>query len=150
MTPSASNQQQFNDGQIQFGCIVATLKYSASPGSTAAASYALIRGTYVFEDFTPSRPTKRIQQRDEIGGPRGQVLVTEFSEASAVVQWNDSTQAPPQVGDVFTAIVNSVIGTEYWVVGSLSEPKKQEDYWKSNLTCHKVINPNTIPNFTPQ
>ena len=45
--------------------------------------------------------------------------------------------------------VNATIGAEYWIVGNVSTPKKQEDYWKSNLTLHKAINPSVIPNFTP-
>lgn len=149
MTPVASTAQIINDGQIQYGSYLATIKYSATPGTTRIDEYASTRGVYLFEDFTPTRATKLIRQYDEIGGPRGQVLLAAFNDATAVCQYNDAAQMAPQPGDVFELTVDATIGAEYWIVGNVITPKKQDEYWKANLTLHKAINPSVVPNFTP-
>lgn len=150
MTPSASTQQLFNDGQIQYGSLgPQTFKYSASPQSTAVASYGSTRGVFLIEDFNARRPSKLKEVPDEIGGPRGQYAVKQNATATAVIQFNDSASANPQNGDVFSASLETEIGTEYWIIHALDRAYKMEDYWKVTATFTKVINPTAIPNFTP-
>jgi hypothetical protein len=150
MTPSASTQQVINDGQIQYGSMTIQIVYSVSPGSTAISAFATVRGTYILEDFTVNRPTKLLRQRDEIGAPRGQVLVSDFTDGTATLQLNDSAANNPQKGDVFSLTLETEIGIEYWIIGALGAPYKQEDYWKRTLTLHKAVNPTVVPNFTPK
>ena len=149
MTPSPSTAQVINDGQIQYGSKIVNIVYSASPGSTAISAFATARGTYILEDLAINRPTKLIRQRDEIGGPRGQVLVQDFVDGTAMLQLNDSASNNPQKGDVFSLTLEAEIGLEYFIIGGLGAPYKQEDYWKRSLTLHKAVNPAVVPNFTP-
>ena len=149
MTPSASTNQVINDGQIQYGSAIVNIKYTASPGTTAISAFATARGTYIAEDITISRPTKLLRQRDEIGGPRGQVLVNDFVDGTCIIQANDAAQPFPQRGDVFSLTLDSTIGLEYFIIGAVSQPFKQEDYWKFNCSLHKAVNPAVVPNFTP-
>ena len=149
MNPTASSNQLVNDGGLQYGSWIITLKYSASPGSTAMASYASTRGVYILEACTITRPGKLIRQRDEIGGPRAQALVRDFVDGTATLQINDSASGNPQIGDVFSLTFEAEIGAEYFFIGSLGAEYKQEDYYKRAVTLHKAVNPTTVPNFTP-
>jgi hypothetical protein len=147
----ASTQTIYQDGPVGYGSIgFQTFLYTTTPGSTAVASYASTRGSFLIEDFTITRSVNHKMIPDEIGGDRAQYAVRKNPSATGVIQYPAASgSGNPQQGDVFSITSETEQGIEYWVIISLSRPYKNEDYWKVTATFTKAINPTTAPNFTP-
>ena len=111
-----------NDGDVPYGSFVVTI------GTTP----------FVAENLTPSRPSTRIERRDELNEPSGQVIMPDFETATMTLQRPTTSEPLPDVGDVLTAPTNSgLTGTQY--VTDVGATFDQGEDQKFNITVHKAV-----------
>jgi len=115
-----------NDGSVQYGS--RTVQIPASTGDT-----------FVADNIECNRPTNTIEQTDEIGEPSGQVLVAGFVTGSAQLQMIASTDAPV-LGEEFAVTFDATIGSETFIVSSVSQPETKDGEKKCNIEFRKKIN----------
>ena len=73
---------QYNDGTVQYGSRSVVVK--KADGTTT-------RATYVFDNITIRRPTKKILRTQQLGEPSGSVGVADFVEGSGQYQLATAT-----------------------------------------------------------
>jgi hypothetical protein len=137
----ASNAQVYNDGQIQFGSWIINLLIGPR---SLGGNFSAPRGTYIFENIRINRPVKLIKRPDELGGPNGFVMVTEYNEATCTIQLGSAGSSAQAIvnGDYFTNQFNTLNGSESFALGNITEPYEMDGYWKRDGTFIKC-------NFTP-
>lgn len=113
----------YNDGSVPFGSQVLTI------GATA----------FVAENISYNDPSSIIERRDEDGDPSGQVLVNNFANGSATLQFATTLTVPPAIGATFTLTRNSgaTIGC---IVSEVSEAFTQLDAKKANINFRRRYN----------
>ena len=142
MSATASTNTVYNDGNIQYGSIIATIMQPPQPTGTT-------RGIFILENCSVKRPVKVIERPDEIGGPNGFVGVAGQVDASCVIQMSDPTVSRPQNGDWFTYTFDAIIGAERFVILGTDDPREMQGYFKCNATLKKATFPATTPTFVP-
>lgn len=115
-----------NDGTVQYGS--RTLQIPASTGDT-----------FVADNIEISRPSKVIEQTDQLDEPSGQVIVDDFVTGTAQLQYIAST-APPQKGEEFTDTFDSDIGSETFIVQERTDTEDKGSEKKCNITFRKKYN----------
>lgn len=111
-----------NDGSVPYGSFVVTI------GTTA----------FVAENLSPSKPTNRIERRDEINEPSGQVIIPDFESATMTLQRPTTSEALPAIGATLTAPTNSGLsGTQY--ITDVGATFDQGEDQKFNITVHKSV-----------
>ncbi len=115
---------QFNDGTVQYGSRVLTINGV----------------TYVADNITVNRPTKRIERTDQIGEPSGSVGVAGFVTGSCQLQIATSSTAEPQGGYTFTVTLDATIGAETFYIESPGRTENKDAEKKINVTFVKKYN----------
>jgi hypothetical protein len=149
--PVPSTNQVYNDGGIQYGSIV-VLNLNIGPSYTGGSfpPNGNLRGAYILENVTISRPLKVIRKPDEIGGPNGSVDVADFVTGSCVIQMGDNSTYRPKNGDWFSYTFDSQIGLEYFRLQDCDDPREMNGYWKCNAKLMKCYFPTVPSTFVPQ
>lgn len=119
--------EQYNDGAVPYGSFTVSLHRVAAT-----------LGTYILENFTVNRPTKKVERPNQIGGPNGFALVGAQETSSAVLQIATSATVAPNNGDFFTLTVDSTVGAEKWVIETTGQPFEMNGYYKQNITLLKA------------
>jgi len=114
-----------NDGTIPYGSVELTIPTAGT--------------AYVARNVTVTRPTTKIEQKDELGEPIGFVLVPGFVTATANIQL-DNGDTVPALGDVFTHTFDSEIGSESFVVSSVGTPLDAEGLKFVDISFDKKYN----------
>lgn len=115
-----------NDGSVQYGS--RTLQIPVTTGTT-----------FVADSCEVNRPTNVIEQTDEIGEPSGQVIVDGFVTGSAQLQMQASVDAPV-LGEEFAVTWDATIGSETFIVSSVSQPETKDGEKKCNIEFRKKYN----------
>src|SRR5437870_2923144 len=123
----------YADNSVPFGSRSETIKR----GGTAQPTEI---GEYVLEHISLTRPAHKIQRKDQVNRPNGFVLTEDFDHGTAVIQIPTGDSPYPQRGDWFQDTF-STGETETWVIGDVTEPYAQADYFKANITLHRATNP---------
>ena|SRR5579859_2963780 len=96
-------------------------------------------GTFVLENITVNRKSRKIRQYDELGAPRKQAFLLEFDEGNAVLEI-DTNGVLPERGDTFTDIFDSNVGSEKFVIDEIGQPESQFEAKKANISFSKTYN----------
>jgi hypothetical protein len=125
------------DNQVPYGAFAADLK--SGPQLTATTVIAAA----VFENFTPNRPSNKINRPNEIGGPNGFAIVATQETGSGTIQWPTTATTSPKIGHWFQYTFDGANGAaaETWVITDTSEPREMNGYFKSNITCQLAHTP---------
>ena len=118
----------FNDATVPYGSQVIT---AFSGGATGVA--------FVAENISVKEPTNIIERFDELGIPSGQVIVPQFVNGSATLQFATTLTSVLTIGVTFTLTRNggATIGC---VVSDVSDPQTQKDAKKCVISFRKRYN----------
>jgi hypothetical protein len=116
------------DNAVQFGSFSVTLTRAGSS-----------LGTYIVENITITRPSKKIERPNHIGEPNGFVLVDGFVTASGTIQVPTAGSDYPARGDYFEEDFG--FGTERFVISEVGQPFSMSDYHKCNISMSLSPNP---------
>jgi len=110
----------YNDNNVPFGSQVITI------GGTA----------FVAENISLNIPTQITERRNEVGDPNGQVIIEQFGNGSATLQFATTLTVPPTIGATFTLTRQSglTIGA---IVSQVTEPQAQFDIKKCQINFRK-------------
>lgn len=141
----------WNDGLVPHGS--RTVKfYSNSAGATDAngTTFTVLKGIYIIESGSYSRPQYEQGRYDEVRNPNGGFGVDDFVTGSMVVQLATTATAYVAPGDAFATILpDSPGGTaEGFVVTSIDDPESQGDIRKQSCRVRKLYKctlPTTYP-----
>jgi hypothetical protein len=87
--------------------------------------------TFIAESIEVNRPMQKVRRRNQIGEPAGSVYIPDFVEGEATVQVEND---PPLQGEEFTATLDAGIGSETFIVTSVSNVLTQDDIQKCNIS----------------
>ena len=111
----------YNDGNVPFGAQVVTI------GGVS----------FVAEDLQITDPSTIIERRDALGNPTGQVIITNFSNGTATLQYASTATTILTIGATFTITRNDST-TFSSVISQVGEPQKQTDAHKAAINWRKV------------
>lgn len=114
-----------NDGSVPYGSVELTIPTAGT--------------AYVARNVTVTRPTKKLEQNNHLGEPKGFVLVAGFVTASANIQL-DNGDTIPALGDTFTHTFDSEIGSETFVISSVGTPLDAEGLKFVDISFDKAYN----------
>jgi hypothetical protein len=118
----------YNDGAVPYGSRILSI-INTTTGATAVV--------FVAENVSIQRPTNIIERKDENDEPSGQVLVKNFNTGSATLQLATSTTVPPDEGATFSITLDSVRGSETFVVSEVGQVESQGEAKKVNISFRK-------------
>lgn len=121
----------FNDGAIPYGSRVLSL----TRGVGGAAL-----GSYIAENISLSRPTKKILREDEVSNPTGSVAIESHVTGSCTLQQATSSTKQPRNGDIFTTTFDGDTGAENFYIDSITQAEAQGDAKKFNVNFTKRYN----------
>jgi len=113
-----------NDGGLVFGSQVVTIDSVA----------------YVAENISIDAPSTIIEQKNEFGVPKGQVIVEGFVTGTATLQLASSATAMPSIGDTFTLVQVGGGAAVNFLVSQVGQSFSQDAETKVNISFRKRIN----------
>lgn len=111
-----------NDGNVPYGA------YAVTIGATG----------FVAENINPSKPTTRIERRDQLMVPSGQVIIPDFESATMTVQRPTTSTVLPATGAAASFPTGADM-TGTWYVTDVGATYEQGDVQKFNVTVHKAV-----------
>jgi hypothetical protein len=138
----------WNDGALKWGSRKVKF-YSPSSTDASGTVWGTLKGIYILETNTVTRPQSVVQQYDEVRTPNGAIGLDDFVTASATVQFG-AGQVFIATGDAFSTVLDNSPGAtaEGFVVTNAEEPEAQGDIRKQSIRLEKIYTatkPTTYP-----
>ena len=92
--------------------------------------------TFIAENIEVNRPMIKIRRKNQIGEPDGNVYIPDQIEGTATLQVENN---PPLLGEEFTATLDAGIGSETFIVTSVSNVLTADDIQKCNIGFDKKL-----------
>jgi hypothetical protein len=116
-----------NDGNIPFG----------------TQTISVNGATYYIESSTATKESNVVSVPNEVGAPRGQVIIGGQINGSLTLQYTTTASVPPKTGDIFVmpaglAASGSAVSCSFT---SISTPRSNNSYWTMDVGFVELINP---------
>lgn len=119
----------WNDNTVQYGSRIWFVSNHGSPNTAF--------DTYVADNITVNRPTNIVRRTDQIGEPSGSVGINGFVEGNCTLQLSSGSTKEPTPGldiactggaiaNVSNVVLDSTIGTETFVISSVSRAEVKD------------------------
>lgn len=130
----------WNDGALIYGARKLDIypMDAGSGGSGTGSTWATgpKRATYVSEQISVTRSTRKVMQYDETGKPNGSFGVEDFVTGSTVIQIA-ATANEVVAGDAFTIKLDGT-NAESFVITEVSHPEAQLEARKQSISFQKL------------
>ncbi len=134
---------KFTDGLHNFGSVVLSIGTFTAGGSPSISSGV----SYVADNFTINRPSKTVEQSNQIDTPSGQLSYDTFITGSAQVQLAAAATLAPLKYKAFELQIydtdndgDITSDKEWFYIDSVETPFTKDQEVKVNITFRKIIN----------
>lgn len=117
----------YNDGVLPYGSRVLTI---TNPGVGAVAT------TYIADNIQLTRPTTKIERRNELNEPTGKVTLRDFETGTATLQLATTSTVLPVLGATFSSTFGAA--SENFYITHIDQPEAKDQDKKVNITFDKV------------
>ncbi len=131
----------FIDGLHNFGSVELTIGLFSNSAITGGVAY-------IADDFTINRPSKVVEQTQQLDRPNGQRLYATFVTGSATLQLAAAATLTPVLFKAFSVTVydtdeGGAKDVEWFVISEVGQPFQKDQETKVPISFRKILNPST-------